>query len=108
MKAASKKAKGTKLEAWVAKRLEAIGVTARRQPGSGAYADFPHDVQAWIGGKRYILECKSWRDGWRTGDRAMGKADLLIIKRNYGEPRVYMHWETFAELVANMSETPDL
>ena len=108
MKQASKKAKGTKLESWVAKQLSALGVLARRQPGSGAYADFPHDVEAVIAGRRFILECKSWKDGWRTGDRAMGKADLLIIKRNHGTPRVYMHWETFAELVGNMEASSPL
>ena len=98
MKAASAKAKGTKLEKWVALELAKVGLSSRRQPGSGVYSDFPHDAMVRMRGKRYIIECKAWKDGWRTGDNAMGAADFLVIKRNHGEPRVYMSWETFIGL----------
>lgn len=101
MKAKSKKAKGTKLEQWVAKQLELIKWRGRRQPGSGVYRDFPHDVYAEDPyGRKFIVECKSWKNGWRTGDKAMGAADMLVIKRDYGEPCVYMSWETFAQIAS--------
>jgi hypothetical protein len=100
MKAKSAKRKGTNLERWVCDELRKIGLDARKQPGSGIYQDFPHDVSVKLGEhERLIIECKSWKDGWRTGDKAMGKADLLVIKRNYGEPRVYMSWETLEYLL---------
>lgn len=100
MKAKSAKAKGTKLEKWVADQLNKIGVPAGKQPGSGIYQDFPHDVRAMLRDGPFIVECKSWKHGWRTGDNAMGQADILVIKRDHGTPCVYMPWEFFARLVA--------
>lgn len=38
------KSKGSRLETRVVKMAEAHGLSARRQPGSGIYADFPNDV----------------------------------------------------------------
>jgi hypothetical protein len=99
IKVRSAKAKGTKLEKFVADQLSKVGWFARRQPGSGIYQDFPHDVEArGPCDQNYIIECKSWKDGWRTGDNAMGAADLLVIKRDRGDPRVYMSWDTFERL----------
>ena len=99
MKARSAKRKGTKLEKEVVDLLNRIGVPARRQPGSGIYQDFPHDVEIQLGGGhetvRLIVECKSWKNGWLTGDKAMGKADLLVIKRDRAEECYYMPRSTF-------------
>ena len=99
MKARSAKAKGTKLEKWVVTQLERIGIRARRQPGSGIYDSFPHDAHFLLPDGDVIVEAKSWKNGWRTGDRALGKAQLLVIKRDYAEPCVYMPWDTFERLV---------
>jgi hypothetical protein len=100
MKARSAKAKGTKLEKFVQKEFEKIGWRSRKQPGSGIYRDFPHDVMAESpNGRRYIIECKKWRHGWRTGDKAKGGADFLVIQRDYGEACVYMTWAIFKELI---------
>lgn len=96
----SAKAKGARLEKWVAAALNTIGIPARRQPGSGIYNGFAHDVLAEIAGETYLVECKSWRHGWRTGDSALGKADLLVIRRDRAEPCVYMPWAAFERLVA--------
>ena len=107
MKQASRKSKGTRLEKWVQERLAKAGLRARRQPGSGIYSDFPHDVFLELGGNnenvKLVIECKSWKNGWRTGDSALGKADLLVIKRDYGEPCVYMPWPTF-QLLAHIAD----
>ena len=99
LKAKSAKAKGSKLEKWVDTQLTALGFHSRRQPGSGIYSDFPHDNHVVLPGVGpLIIECKSWKYGWRTGDSAMGKAELLVIKRDYGEPCVYMPWSTFKSM----------
>lgn len=76
------------------------GWKARRQPGSGVYQDFAHDVFAERDdGIRLIIEAKSWRYGWRTGDSAMGGADLLVIKRDHGEPMAYLSVKLLADLI---------
>lgn len=105
MKAKSAKAKGTRLEKWVVDMFSRIGIKARKQPGGGVYSAFPHDVTADI--PHYgpvIIECKSWKQGWRTGDKAMGQADLLVIKRDFGDPCVYMPWKTFSDIMATLEQ----
>jgi len=87
----SAKRKGTKFEKLVASLFGSIpGARVRRQPGSGIYQDFPHDVYLQLGEEGYTIECKHWKFGWRTGDKAIGQADFLVIQRNYGEPMVYL------------------
>ena len=108
MKPRSAKAKGRRLEKWVTHMLKAVGIRCREQPGSGIYRDFPHDNWAYIPGfGPVVVECKSWKTGWRTGDKAMGEADLLVIKRDYGVPCVYMPWQTFEGLVRALQEASD-
>lgn len=75
------------------------GVHCRRQPGSGIYADFPHDLRLTVGELEFICECKHWRNGWRTGDKALGQAEILLIKRDYSEPRVYLTLGAFRSLL---------
>ena len=106
MKAKSKKAKGTRLEKWVEKYFAGFGFASRRQPGSGIYQDFKHDnyVELPEIGK-LIIECKSWKHGWRTGDKAMGQADMLVIKRDYGEPCFYLPASTMAAFLNYIQET---
>lgn len=100
MKARSRKAKGSRLETKVMKAFEAMGWKARKQPGSGIYQSFPHDVYAEHPEHGPItIECKKWKHGWRTGDKAMGQADALVIERDYGEPCIYMPLRIFAQFV---------
>ena len=99
MKPRSAKAKGARLEKWVRDKLRSIGVPARKQPGSGIYQGFPADVYADLPDGPAIVECKSLQHGWRTGDRMMGQADLLVIKRDRATPCVYMPWSTFERLI---------
>lgn len=102
MKARSKKQKGTKLEVFVDKAFKSFGWNSRRQPGSGIYRDFRGDVAVESpGGSKYIIECKAWKHGWRTGDTAMEKssAQILVIKRNFGEPMAYLSLELLAQLL---------
>lgn len=106
MKAASKRNKGYRLEARLVKLFERWpGWTARRQPGSGKFSGFPHDLRLHhpsVG--ELIVEAKKWKHGWRTGDNAMGQADMLVIERDYGEPCVYLKLTTFSEIVAALDE----
>ena len=107
IKAKSAKAKGRKLEQWIVKQFESLGLTARRQPGSGAFFAFPHDVEAVLkDGKRVLVEAKQRRkDAWATGERWIGSADILVVRidpepfKPENEPRVYMKWSTFERLV---------
>lgn len=99
MKARSAKAKGTRLEVEVVKTIEAHGLKVRRQPGSGIYADFPHDVELVIHGKRYIVECKARKNGFATLDRWRGAADLLVVKADREPPMVYLPLRLFSEII---------
>ena len=98
----SAKRKGNKFERWVVSELSDIPhLEVRRQPGSGIYRDFPHDI--WLRHLtqelEWTVECKHWEKGWRTGDKARGKADLLLIKRDSGEPCAYMPLSVLKDLL---------
>jgi len=108
MKAASAKAKGTRLEAQVVKDFQLAGLEARKQPGSGIYDAFPHDVELRLRGKRYIVECKSRKNSFQTLDNWLGKADLLVVKNDRAEPRVYLTWSAFIQMLGDAGDTPDL
>ena len=99
MKAASAKAKGRRLEQQVVDELTAIGFECRRQPGSGIYQGFDHDV-VLERGRPFIIECKSRKEGWKTLERWRGKADVLVLKVDRGQPFVYMPLSVLGELMA--------
>lgn len=115
IKARSAKAKGRKLERWLEDELKALGMkAARRQPGSGAFEAFPHDVSCELpDGKPCLFEAKQRKAvAWATGDRWIGSADVLVVrldaKRPFDKtppPMVYMRWEVFARLVGLKDET---
>jgi len=110
IKARSAKSKGRKLERWLEDELKALGLTAvRRQPGSGAFEAFPHDVSAELpDGKPVLFEAKQRKAvAWATGDRWIGSADALVVRLDAPRPfdktpppRVYMSWDLFARLVS--------
>lgn len=99
MKPRSKKSKGSKFEKKIMQALNNIGWKARKQPGSGIYSDFPHDVYAEhpVHGK-FIIECKKHKSPSKTFNRWIGKADLLVVEANYEDPYVYMTWAAFESL----------
>ena len=115
IKARSAKAKGNKLEKWLVTEFERMGLKARRQPGSGAFEAFPHDVEAILhDGSRLLCEAKQRKSSaWATGDRWIGSADVLVVRLDAPrpfdptpEPRVYMSWSTFCRLVADQKKPP--
>ena len=72
---------------------------SRRQPGSGIYADFPHDVELRHKDRRYIVECKARKNGFATLDNWRGQADMLVVKADRKEPCVYMPLSVLRELL---------
>ena len=100
MKQRSRKKKGMRFEKKIVDFFNSLpGWKARKQPGSGIYESFPHDVFASLHGEYdFIIEAKKWKHGWRTGDNAMGQADFLCIERDHGEPMIYMSARVFAQL----------
>lgn len=108
MLARSKRAKGNKLERWCVAFFDGIGLSARKQPGSGVYSGFPHDVSLRLPDGECIIEAKSWKHGWRTGDGALGQADILCIKRDYGEPAFYLPARTMTRFARMLAELQDL
>ena len=108
LKAASAKAKGLRLEKKVEARLLAAGLRARRQPGSGIYSAFPHDVALDLPGVGpLIIECKKRKEGHKTLDKWLGKGDLLVIEKDHGEPKVYMDWTLFEQMVRAINAAED-
>lgn len=109
IKTRSRKAKGSRLEKWVKTFFEDFGFPSRKQPGSGIYSDFPHDNCIELPGVgRVIIECKNWKHGWRTGDKAMGSADMLCIKRDHGTPCFYIPATTMEAICKALKELDGL
>ncbi len=100
MKTRSRKAKGSLFEKKVVDFFNGLpNWKARKQPGSGIYSSFPHDVFATLcNDYDYVIECKKWKHGWRTGDKAIGRADMLFIERNFGEPMIYVSARIFSQI----------
>lgn len=105
MKARSAKAKGARLEKKIVDLFRRHGFKSRKQPGSGIYQSFPHDVYVETPrGRPLILEAKKWKNGWRTGDKARGQADVLVIERDYGEPMAYLPLVLLVDLIAEAED----
>ena len=103
------KRKGTRVENKIKKLFLDLGIKTRRQPGSGAILDFPHDVYEDIMGGLSI-ECKARKGGkgFVTMEKWQGSADLLVLVSDYQEPRVQMRWRKFKELIGYViSEQPE-
>lgn len=108
MKARSAKAKGYRLEKEVVKSHEDAGIPARRQPGSGIFQDFPHDVEINIGGEKFIGECKKRASLPKTFDRWLGGADFVFMAPDRQPPsRVYMRYEAYMRLAKKAHGDPE-
>jgi len=109
IKAKSARAKGDKLEKKVAKLFEgARGWAGRRQPGSGKFIDYPHDctvVDPLL--RKFIIECKKRKTEFATFGRWLGRADMLVVEANRGEPYIYMKLDTFLHIVDPLADVPE-
>lgn len=100
MKAAGKRTKGSNFERMCVKRLEGMGLQARRQPLSGALQDFPHDIQVHVGEKRYIIECKKHKSALKTIRTWLGRADMLFHGQDFERDfLVTMPFSVFEDLI---------
>lgn len=111
------KALGSGLETRVVKRAERLGLTARRQPGSGVYREFPNDVLIEAPGLNVLIECKvrsthpsmaemlAWleqveKNGRRlTYPGAMGA--VVYNPKGSRKPKVLLDLDEFLGLVAS-------
>jgi|TARA_R110000787_G_scaffold19955_1_gene59338 hypothetical protein len=87
------KAKGTGYETEVVKAHRALGIESRRQPGSGAIAGFPCDIQ--IAG--LLGECKRSRKQCTRLYKALeqGGADILFLRDDNQKTLTVLPWETW-------------
>ena len=95
------KIKGTRVEREIVKLFEAQGFEARRQPMSGAIADFPHDVYVndLFDGTTIEVKARKNGAGFAQLDNWKGSADILILKKDFEHPNVYVEWKFFKELL---------
>ena len=111
---ASKKAKGTKLEKEVAKRINEVlgeyGVQARRMPLSGAIDGFEADIYVNL---PIAIECKNsekWNvpEYWEqtTSQAGLGKMPILVMSRNYcDDPLAVIRFEDLLVFMAYALES---
>ena len=102
----SHKRKGTRVENEVVKLFKHEGFNAIRQPLSGAIQDFPHDVQVkdLFGGTTIEVKARKSGEGFTQLDKWKGSADLLILKRDFQKPMVYLNWNLFKEFLNEYKE----
>ena len=102
----SQKRKGTRVENEIVKLFIKEGFKARRQPLSGAIQDFPHDVRVidLFDGTTVEVKARKSGGGFTQLDRWKGSADLLVLKRDFKEPMVYMSWNLYKEYLNEYKE----
>ena len=95
------KRKGTRVENEIVKLFQSEGFNARRQPLSGAIQDFPHDVQVsdLFNGTNIEVKARKNGEGFAQLDKWKGSADLLILKKDFSNPMVYLDWNLFKEFL---------
>jgi hypothetical protein len=95
------KRKGTRVENEIVKLFQAEGFNARRQPLSGAIQAFPHDVQVsdLFEGTNIEVKARKNGEGFAQLDKWKGSADLLVLKRDFSSPMVYLDWDLFKEFL---------
>lgn len=99
-------AKGYRLENWLVKALQGLGLTARRQPLSGAYGtsvgaeDLRGDVVFHVGPERFSVECKSRSTGggFVQLEKWIAGHDCLVLKRDRQQPMVVLTWDAFSKM----------
>ncbi len=90
---AMQRRKGARIEREVVNQLKAAGIPAERVPLSGAHGgSFAGDV---VIDKRWRAEVKARKDGkgFKQLEEWLGSNDLLILKRNHGDPMVLLTWD---------------
>lgn len=109
------KALGNGLETRVVKRAERLGLTARRQPGSGVYAGWPNDVLVYNNADiTALVECKvrsthpsmaqmlAWLDEVERNSGQCADFGCLVYNvKGSRKPKVLLDLDTFLSLLAH-------
>jgi len=98
------KRKGYRIENNLVKLLKKKGLSARRQPMSGALQDFPHDIQ--INNPSINVEVKGRKGGvgFKTLKRWKQGADALFLHEDFGETLVCINLNLFIDILLNHKE----
>jgi hypothetical protein len=100
------KSKGYRVEAKLVKEFVKHGIKARRQPMSGAIADFPYDIEIrqepW---HKLSVEVKARKDGagFKTLERWKSGADLLCLHKDHGTTMVCLDLPLFIDILKEAS-----
>lgn len=110
MKAKSAKAKGARLENWVASELRSSGADkdAKRMPGSGAFQFFKGDIYTKL---PYSFECKNqetakvwdWYEQARRDASGLEKP-IVIFSRNHSQPMALLSAKDLIDLIAEIED----
>jgi len=101
------KRKGYKAEYNLVKHFKKKGLSARRQPMSGALSDFPHDIQ--INNPNIIVEVKTRKNGtgFKTLKRWKGNAQALALHEDHEyleKNLICVDLDFFIDLLLNHNE----
>ena len=110
--AKSKKAKGVRLENYIAQRIrEVLGVVAKRMPKSGALKDFKADIYTDLPLSIEAKNQETWSipKWWEQCKKdAKEKTPVLVISRNrMKEPLAILKFEDLLKFMANSREGKD-
>lgn len=97
------KQKGDRLERAVTSLFNASGIKAEKVPLSGAVATHPGDVNIWLDGKKWVLECKS-RKEFKTLHGWLENRDALILKGDRMPALMVLPLERFLELIGTITQ----
>lgn len=104
------KAKGYRVEAKLVKEFVKNGIKARRQPMSGAIADFPYDIEIrqepW---HKLSVEVKARKDGagFKTLEKWKAGADLLCLHKDHGTTMVCLDLPLFIDILKESNDAQD-
>ncbi len=111
---ASKKAKGTRLEKYIAERMNKVlgeyGVRAKRMPLSGAIEGFKSDIFVNLPVSLEAKNQETWKvpEWWdqATSQAGLGKMPILIMSRNYcNDPLAVIRFEDLLTFMAYALES---
>jgi hypothetical protein len=111
----SKKAKGTRLEKYIATRINEVlgkdyGIQARRMPMSGAIEGFKSDIYVNLPVSIEAKNCEKWTipEWWdqTTSQVGLGKMPILVASRNFcNDPLAIIRFEDLLTFMAYALES---
>ena len=104
MTPAGSKAKGSRLELSVARRLEDAGLEVSRVGYQAGMRGTAHDLRASVRGQSLAIECKARADGWVELHRWLDQADMLVCKADRKPALAVLPLETFLALVTDTTK----